>query len=169
MSEDEVDDADLLVYGEVVGAETEARELVGAEISGDGFEAVIAAAGPVFAVAEGAKLKIKVITDHENVFGGDLIEAGEGLDGLAGFVVEGLRFDENGASLLQPDGAEFGPLPVKLMDFGVKIQRQEAEVMAGGVGFWGWGNGAGVGGDRVIIKKTIMRFAGTIRGGLFFF
>ena len=100
MSEDEVDVADLLAYGEVVGAETEARELVGAEMGGDGFEAVITAAGPVLTVAERAKLKIKVITDHENVFGGDLIEAGEGLDGLAGFVVEGLRLDENGASLL---------------------------------------------------------------------
>ena len=135
MSEDEVDVADLLTYGGVVGAETEARELVGAEVSGDGFEAVIAAAGPVFAVAEGAKLKIKVITDHKNVLGGDLVEAGEGLAGLAGFVVEGLRFDENGASLLQPDGAEFGFLPAKLMDFGVKIQRQEAEVVAGEVVF----------------------------------
>ena len=133
MSEDEVDVADLLAYGEVVGAETEARKLVGAEMGGDGFETVVAAAGPVFAVAESAKLKIKVITDYKNVFGSDLVEAGEGLDGLAGFVVEGLRFDENGASLLQPDGAEFGLLPVKLMDFGVKIQRQEAEVMAGEV------------------------------------
>lgn len=133
MSEDEVDVADLLTHGGVVGAETEARKLVGAEMGGDGFEAVIAAAGPAFAVAEGAKLKIKVITDHENVLGGNLVEVGEGLDGLAGFVVEGLRFDEDGVSLLQPDGAELGFLPVKLMDFGVKIQRQEAEVMAGKV------------------------------------
>ena len=100
MSENEVDVADLLAYGEVVGAETEARELVGAEMGGDGFEAVIAAAGPVFTVAEDAKLKVKVITDHENVLGGNLVEVGEGLDGLARFVVEGLRFDENGAPLL---------------------------------------------------------------------
>ena len=100
MSEDEVDIADLLAHGRVVGAEAEARELVGAEMGGDGFEAVIAAAGPVFAVAESAELKIKVITDHEDVFGGNFVEVGEGLDGLAGFVVEGLRFDENGASLL---------------------------------------------------------------------
>ena len=100
MSEDEVDVADLLAYGEVVGAETEARKLVGAEMGGDGFEAVIAATGPVFAVAESAKLKIEVITDHENVLGGNLVEVGEGLDGLARLVVEGLRFDENGASLL---------------------------------------------------------------------
>ena len=133
MSEDEVDVADLLAHGGVVGAETEARELVGAEMSGDGFEAVIAAAGPVFAVAEGAELKIKVVTDHENVLGGDFVEVDEGLDGLAGFVVEGLGLDEDGASLLQPDGAEFGFLPAKLMDFGVKIQRQEAEVVAGEV------------------------------------
>ena len=133
MSEDEVDVADLLAHGRVVGAEAEARELVGAEMSGDGLEAVVAAAGPVFAVAESAKLKIKVIADHKNVLGGNFVEVGEGLDGLAGFVVEGLRFDEDGASLLQPDGAEFGLLPVKLMDFGVKIQRQEAEVVAGEV------------------------------------
>ena len=93
MPKDKVDVADLLAYGEVVGAETEARELVGAEMSGDGLEAVIAAAGPVFAVAESAELKIKVVTDHEDVLGGDLVEAGEGLDGLAGFVVEGLRFE----------------------------------------------------------------------------
>ena len=133
MPENEVDVADLLTDGGVVGAETKARELVGAKVSGDGFEAVITATGPVFAVAESAKLKIEVITDHENVLGGNLVEVGEGLDGLARFVVEGLRFDENGASLLQPDGAEFGLLPVKLMNFGVKIQRQEAEVMAGEV------------------------------------
>ena len=133
MPKDKVDVADLLTYGEVVGAETEARELVGAEMSGDRLEAVIAAAGPMFAVAESAKLKIKVITDYENVLGGNLVEVGKGLDGLARFVVEGLRFDENGASLLQPDGAEFGFLPAELMDFGVKIQRQEAEVVAGEV------------------------------------
>lgn len=138
MSENEVDVADLLAYGEVVGAETEARELVGAEMGGDGFEAVIAAAGPVFTVAEDAKLKIKVITDHEDVLGSDLVEASEGLDGLTGFVVEGLGFDEDGASLFQPDGAEFGLLPVKLMDFGVKIQRQEAEVVAGEVVLVAW-------------------------------
>ena len=100
MPENEVNVADLLTDGGVVGAETEARKLVGAEMGGDGFEAVIAAAGPVFAVAESAKLKIKVITDHEDALGGDLVEAGEGLDGLAGFVVEGLRFDEDGISLL---------------------------------------------------------------------
>ena len=100
MSEDEVDVADLPAHGEVVGAEAEARELVGAEMSGDGLEAIVAAAGPVFAVAESAKLKIKVIADHKNVLGGNFVEVGEGLDGLAGFVVEGLRFDKNGASLL---------------------------------------------------------------------
>lgn len=133
MSEDEVDVADLLAYGGVIGAEAEARELVGAEVGGDGFEAVIAAAGPVFAVAEGAKSEVKIVANHENVLGGDFVEVGEGLDGLAGFVVEGLGLDENGASLLQPDGAEFGFLPVKLMDFGVKIQCQEAEVVAGEV------------------------------------
>ena len=77
--------------------------------------------------------EIKVITDHENVLRGDLVEVGEGLDGLAGFVVESLGLDEDGISLLQPDGAEFGFLPAELMDFGVKIQRQEAEVMAGEV------------------------------------
>ena len=133
MSEDEVDVADLLAYGGVIGAEAEARELVGAEMSGDGFEAVIAAAGPVFAVAKGAKSEVKVVANHENVLGGNLVKAGEGWDGLAGVVIEGLGLDEDGASLLQPDGAEFGFLPVKLMDFGVKIQRQEAEVMAGEV------------------------------------
>ena len=99
MSEDEVDVADLLAHGRVVGAETEARELVGAEMSGDGFEAVIAAAGPVFAVTEGAELKIKIITNYENVLGGDLVEVDESLDGLAGFVVEGLRFNEDGVPL----------------------------------------------------------------------
>ena len=138
MPENEVDVADLLTDGGVVGAETEAWELVGAKVSGDGFEAVIAAAGPVFAVAESAKLKIKVITDHENIFGDDLVKAGEGLDGLAGFVVEGLRFDENGASLLQPDGAEFGFLPAELMNFGVKIQRQKAKIVASEVVLVAW-------------------------------
>ena len=138
MPENEVNVADLLTDGGVVGAETKARELVGAKVSGDGFEAVITAAAAVFAVAKGAELKVKIIANHEDVLGSDFIEASEGLDGLTGFVVEGLRFDENGASLFQPDGAEFGLLPVKLMDFGVKIQRQEAEVVAGEVVLVAW-------------------------------
>ena len=138
MPENEVDVADLLTDGGVVGAETEARELVGAKVSGDGFEAVITAAAAVFAVAKGAELKVKIIANHEDVLGSDLVEASEGLDGLTGFVVEGLGFDENGASLLQPDGVEFGFLPAELMDFGVKIQRQKAEIVASEVVLVAW-------------------------------
>ena len=138
MSEDKVDVADLLTDGGVVGAEAKARELVGAKVSGDGFEAVVATAAAVFAVAKGAELKVKIIANHEDVLGSDLVEAGEGLDGLTGFVVEGLGFDEDGAPLFQPDGAEFGFLPAELMDFGVKIQRQKAEIVASEVVLVAW-------------------------------
>lgn len=47
---------------------------------------------------------------------------GEGLGGGTDFVVEGLRFDEDGASLFEEDGVVFGGgLPGVVFDFGVVV------------------------------------------------
>lgn len=45
MTEDEINIAELLADGGIIRAETETGEILGAEVGGDGFQAIIAAAG----------------------------------------------------------------------------------------------------------------------------
>lgn len=47
---------------------------------------------------------------------------GESLDGDAGVVVKILRFDEKGVARADPEGAEFGFLPLEMMNFSIKIE-----------------------------------------------
>lgn len=54
---------------------------------------------------------------------------------MAGFVVESLRFEENAVAFFEPEGVEFGLFPGEIVDFGVKIEGEEAEIVAGEVVF----------------------------------
>lgn len=134
-AEDEIDVADLLTERIIAGTEAEAAELVGFEVLEDGFEAIVGAGGAMFAVAQGAERQFEIIAKDENLRRLELIEMGESRDGETGIVVESLRFDEDGIAGFAPESVEFGLLPVELVNFGIKIERQEAEVMAGEVVF----------------------------------
>ncbi len=135
VAENEVDIADLGTQG-VVGAEAEAGESVGAEVGGDGFETVVAATTAFFAEAELTKVEVKIVAEDEDVFGRDFVEVSEGLDGFAGVVVEILGFDEEIFAVFEPERAHFGLLPGEIFDFGIKIEGEEAEIVASEVVFW---------------------------------
>lgn len=135
MAKDEIDIADLggglslsvamEIVAEVevvVSAEAEAGEVFSAEVGDDGFEAIIAASGAFLAEAELAEGEIEVVADHEDVGGSDFVKTSESLDGLARIIVEILGFDEGGVGGFEPEGAEFGLLPGKIMSFGIKIE-----------------------------------------------
>ena len=77
----------------------------------------------------------------------------EGLDGFAGIVVESLRFEEDGVAGFVPESVIFRFFPVEMVDFGIKIEQKEAEVMTGEVVFW-----AGVAEADDKIHKTIVQY-----------
>jgi len=107
------------------------------EIFGDGLEAVVAAATAFGAVAETVERKIEVVADDEDVFEGDFVEIGEFGDGATRVVVKSLGFDEDFVAGFQPEGVELGLLPgFEVVNFGIKIEGEEAEVVAGEVVFW---------------------------------
>lgn len=96
----------------------------------DGFEAVIGASGTVLAVADGAEGELEVVANDEDILGCEFVKPGKSGDGEAGIVVESLRFDENGVTILAPESVKFGLLPVELVEFGIEIERQKAVIMA---------------------------------------
>lgn len=135
-AENEIDVAEFLAEFIVPGAEAKTRKIGSMERFGDGFETVVAAGAALGAVAEAAERQIKIITNDQDVFEGDFVEIGEFGDGAAGIVIESLGFDKDLIAVFEPEGVEFGLLPGEIFDFGIKIKRQEAEVMAGEVVFW---------------------------------
>ncbi len=64
LPQDKIDISKLLPYWGVVSAETQARKAFGAELLGNRLEPVIAAAATMLAVANFAKIKIKIITNY---------------------------------------------------------------------------------------------------------
>ena len=86
--------------------------------------------------AELAEGEVEVVADGEDVSGRDFVEVGEGADGEADVVVEGLGLDEDGGSLYAPDGVELWVrFPGEVVDLEVEIESEEAEVVASEVVF----------------------------------
>lgn len=137
-SEDEFDVAETLAKPWIISAEAEAREILGMEVFGDGFEAIVAAARTVSSVAEGAEGQLKIVADDEDVVRLDAVESGEVCDGDAGFVIESLGLDEDVIAVFEPNGVEFGLLPGLMLDGSIEIQRQKTVVVAGEVVFVAW-------------------------------
>ena len=94
-AEDKIDVAHLGAELRVVGANAKTRKIFGSQFGDDGFEAVIATGRAAIAVAELAEVEIEVITDGEEIVVRDFIVVLEGFDGLAGDIIEALRFDKN--------------------------------------------------------------------------
>lgn len=134
-AEDEFDVAEGVAEVGVVGAEAEAGEVGSVEVASDGFETVVAAAGTVEAVADFSEGEVEIVADDEEVARGEFVEVEEGTGGLAGFVVEGLGFNEEAVAVFEPEGIEFWFLPIKMMDFSVKVKSEKAEIVAGKVVF----------------------------------
>lgn len=103
----------------IIRADTEAGEIASAEGGSDGFEAVIAATGAFGAVADLAEIKVKIVADDEEVGEAKFVKMDEFLDGATGIVIEILGFDEDAVAIFSPEGAEFGLLPVEVVDFGI--------------------------------------------------
>lgn len=135
-AEDEIDVAKFLAEFVVPCAEAKTWKIGGAEIFGDGFEAVVAAGAAFGAVAEAVERQVKIVADDEDVFERDFVEIDEFGDGAAGIIVKSLRFDEDLIAVFEPEGVELRFLPGEILDFGIKIKRQEAEVVASEVVFW---------------------------------
>lgn len=74
MPEDKIDVTDLLADRWVAGAEAEAGKIIGFEVLRDGLEAIISSAGAAFAIAELAKLEIKIVADYKEILRGELVE-----------------------------------------------------------------------------------------------
>lgn len=125
--------------GGVVSADAEAGEVARAEGRSDGFETIIAAAGAFGAVADLAEFEIEIVADDENVVGGEFVKMDEFLDGAAGKIVEILGFEEDAVTVFGPESAKFGFLPVEVVDFGIEIECQKADIVTGEIVF-----GAGI-------------------------
>ncbi len=138
MAEDEVDVADFVAEGIVPSAEAKTREMLGLEVLGDGFEAVIGAGGTVLTVAIFAKNQLKIVAKDENISRVNLIKVGKSSDGQARIVVKSLGFDKNPVAIFEPEGVKLGLLPGEMLHRGVKIQRQKTVIMAGEVVFVPW-------------------------------
>ena len=131
--EDEVGVAELLSSGGV-GAEAEAGELVGTEVFDDGFQAIVAAGGAGGAEANGAEGEGEIVAGDESLFEGDFVEVDDLADGATDFVVETGGFDEEGVAYFGDLSVEFFVgLPGEAQGFGVEVEGEEAEVVAGEV------------------------------------
>ena len=126
--------AEFSAFGGVSGAEAETGKVGRAETLDNRLQAVIPAMRPVHTVAKCAEIEIKIVTDDENVVEWDFIKVGEIADGETRVVIESLRLDKDAIAILCPDGGVFlMRLPIKIVNFSIKIQSKEAEVMSGEV------------------------------------
>lgn len=87
------------------------------------------------AVADFSEGEVEIVADDEEIARGEFVEVEEGADGLTGLVVEGLGFDEEAVAVFEPEGIEFWFLPIKMMDFCVKVKSEKTEIVAGKVVF----------------------------------
>ena len=120
----------MTTEGVVPCAETETGEFVGAKRSDDGFEAIIATGRAFGAVASGAKIEVKIVTNDQNIRGGDFVIIHKGLDGSTGFIVVVLGFHEDKIACTAPDSpkARF-VMPIKVVELKIKIKGQKAKIM----------------------------------------
>lgn len=95
-------DDNLLVVDRVADADFEAAEGVSSQVGLDGFDAVVAAAAAFGADADEADGQVHVVLDYSDVFGGNVIEAGEGTYGPAAFVHVGCGFDDEDFFTVEP-------------------------------------------------------------------
>lgn len=121
MAEDEVDIAEFGADCGVVRAEAEAGEVFGAEVGGDGFQAVVPSARAFSAETGLAERQVEIIANDRDVFGWDFVEMGESLDGFAGIIIESLWFDEDSVAVFIPKSIILRSFPVEMMNFGIKI------------------------------------------------
>lgn len=119
----------------IIRANAEAGEIARTESSGNGLKAIVAAAGAFGAVADLTEFEVKIITDDEDIAGSELVKMDEFLDGAPGFVVEILGLDEKIIAGFSPESAKFGFLPAEIMNFGVQIEGQKANVVTGEIIF----------------------------------
>lgn len=120
----------------VIRPNAEAGEIARAEGGGNGLKTIVAAAGPFGAVADLTEFEVKIITDDENIVGSEFVKMDEFLDGAPGFVVEILGLDEKIIAGFGPESAKFGFfLPAEIMNFGVQIEGQKANVVTGEIIF----------------------------------
>lgn len=55
---------------------------------------------------------------------------------FTGIIIKSLRFDEKNVAKFEPNSIKFGFLPIKLMDFSVKVEQKEAKIMTREIVFW---------------------------------
>lgn len=122
MTEDKIDVTEFGADFGIVSAKAEARKFGGAEVTRDGFEAVVATATAFGAEAQRAKRQVEIIANNQNIGGGNFIELGELGNSLAGIVIKSLGFNKNRVSLFEPDSVEFGVLPSEIVDLGIKVE-----------------------------------------------
>ena len=121
-------------FAEVVvgGAEAEAREIVGAKVRNSRFEAIIAARTAPLAVADFAKFEVKIVANDEKILGLEFVIMSKRFETLTDFVIKRLRLNEEFVTVFEILNIKFViEFPVKAVNFGIKISRQKAEVVAG--------------------------------------
>ena len=64
-AEDEFDITELPTDLGIVGAETNASKIFGMEVGGDGFEAIVAAAGAASTEAGLSKIEVKIVANYK--------------------------------------------------------------------------------------------------------
>jgi len=130
-AEDEIGVADAVAESVIGGANAIAREIIGAEVVDYGFKAVVAASAAAFAETKFAEFEREIVANGEEILRRELVEIHDGARDLPYFVVIALGFDEEAVTVFGDEGAEFRlVLPVKFVDFGIKIERQKADVVA---------------------------------------
>jgi len=104
------------------------------------FEAIIAGTAALLSGSEGAERQVKIVADNEDIRGGiEFVEFDEFGDGFADAVVEGLGFDKDNIICSGGVGEEFGfGFEGEIVDFGIKIESEKAEIVAGKVIFPAW-------------------------------
>lgn len=128
--EDEIDVAEAGAHSRIMSTEAKAGKIFGVKMRNDRFEAVVTAAAAVKAEANGTKIEVEIVANNENVLRRNFIKMAEGLDGLAGFIVISLGFNEESATSFEPEGVHLGFLPIEIMNFGVKIKSQKTKIVA---------------------------------------
>ncbi len=130
-AEDKFGVADAVAECVVGGADAVAWKIVSTEVVDHRFEAVVAARAAAFAKAELAEFEREIIANGEEILRCELIEIHDGTRDLPYLVVVALGFDEEAVAVFGDEGAEFWlVLPVEFVDFGIKIERQKADVVA---------------------------------------
>lgn len=134
-TKDEFDIAKGGTEAAIVSAKTKTWKIGATEMASDGFESIIATTGAFGAIADFSEWEVEVIANYKDIARGDFVKIKEFTNGMARFVIKGLRFDEESVAIFEPEGVKFRFLPVEMVDFGIKIKGEEAEIMPSEVVF----------------------------------